>query len=431
MKSLICKPKFELGVVLLAAGMLGANGVMAQSLSGSDVSGAPGSTVEVELEWESAGDVSGLTVEINYDEDFLDVDVSNCVGSLNEPHASDSGTACIILNPGQLSLIVNDALGSNEIESHTFGSLSFTIDSSADEGEVYPVEFTVHGALDLDGDDLSDLGAITTTNGSVTVEAATDDGSELAVTPSDHDFGTINVGDNDSTTFTAENVGDADLDITDVSISGASQFTIANDDCGGQTLTPGDTCEVDVDFDGDAEGTYSAEITFESDADVNDEVVVEVTGEVVEDNGAEEGFTVDFDGGLGTGDAGETLDSTGTVVYEGDTSGSLSCELSGDVFSSNPDPLDFTFAESGSEEFTISCTLPEDAEDGQDYGGALSCTDENDEVVYSGELSCSVTADEPEPTPAVPVPTMQSWGIALFSLIMLAIGGLSIRAFRS
>src|SRR5690625_6604168 len=89
MKSLICKPKFALGVVLLAAGMLGANGVMAQSLSGSDVSGAPGSTVEVELEWESAGDVSGLTVEINYDEDFLDVDVSNCVGSLNEPHASE------------------------------------------------------------------------------------------------------------------------------------------------------------------------------------------------------------------------------------------------------------------------------------------------------------------------------------------------------
>src|SRR5690625_7875364 len=117
------------------------------------MSGDPGRTVEVEQERESAEDVSGLNVEINYDEDFLYVDVSNCVGSLNEPHASDSGTACVILNPGQLSLIVNDELGSNEIESHTFGSLSFTIDSSADEGEAYLVELTVHGALDLDRDD--------------------------------------------------------------------------------------------------------------------------------------------------------------------------------------------------------------------------------------------------------------------------------------
>jgi len=380
-------------------------------------------TVEIEFDFQGNGESQAFgAVNINYDPNGIsDIDLSNCL----DGHDATIMTSCVFPaggdhTGGQIRLLL---ASENPLGDFT-GTIYFELDGTLSDGDVIDLEWSDLLAEDPDAD-------VEGTDGSITIEAAADDGSELAVTPTSHDFGTINVGDSDSTTFTAENVGDADLDITDVGISGDSQFTIANDGCNGQTLTPGDTCEVDVDFDGDAEGTYSAEITFESDADVNDEAIVEVFGEVAEDNGADEGFTVDFDGGLGTGDAGETLDSTGTVVYEGDTSGSLSCELSGDVFSSNPDPLDFTFAESGSEEFTISCTLPEDAEDGQDYGGALSCTDENDEVVYSGELSCSVTADEPEPTPAVPVPTMQSWGIALFSLIMLAIGGLSIRAFRS
>src|SRR5690625_352515 len=393
--------------------------VMADEIALTHETGSPGETVTVTLDYTADGSSFALQadIEISDPDAFSNIDAGGiCSGAVGV------SVSCVLNSDGDRILLSVANGSSTPLESFT-GTAEFTIDSGADEGDVINLSFVPAASGTFTPDE--------STDGSITIEAAADDGSELAVTPSDHDFGTINVGDNDSTTFTAENVGDADLDITDVSISGASQFTIANDDCGGQTLTPGDTCEVDVDFDGDAVGTYSAEITFESDADVNDEAIVEVFGEVAEDNGADEGFTVDFDGGLGTGDAGETLDSTGTVVYEGDTSGSLSCELSGDVFSSNPDPLDFTFAESGSEEFTISCTLPEDAEDGQDYGGALSCTDENDEVVYSGELSCSVTADEPEPSPAVPVPTMQSWGIALFSLIMLAIGGLSIRAFRS
>src|SRR5690625_848379 len=404
--------------------MLASSLAFGQVFTVSEESVAEGTaTVDIDWTWENSNeDISSVAVDITFDEVILTaVDLDNCI--INSVAEMDN---CVTIGSENTILITLTKLSADDMIGVSNGTMTFTIDGSAVEGDVssLPMEIAQGGLVPDDAD-------VELNEGTVTITAAAADESELAVTPSSHDFGTINVGDSDSTTFTAENVGDADLDITDVSISGASQFTIANDDCGGQTLTPGDTCEVDVDFDGDAEGTYSAEITFESDADVNDEVVVEVTGEVVEDNGAEEGFTVDFDGGLGAGDAGDTVSSTGTVVYEGDTSGSLSCELSGDVFSSNPDPLDFTFAESGSEEFTISCTLPEDAEDGQDYGGALSCTDENDEVVYSGELSCSVTADEPEPTPAVPVPTMQSWGIALFSLIMLAIGGLSIRAFRS
>src|SRR5690625_1664205 len=417
-KILLSRAGFSYSAVLVLAVMLSSM-ALADSVSLTEESGGAGDTVVVTFEYTGDGSQFALQadVEISDPDAFSNIDVSNiCSGS------TAGATSCVLNSDGDRILISAANGSSTPLESFS-GTAEFTIDTGATEGDVVTLSFVPAA----DGTFTPE----TSTDGSITIEAAAADGSELAVIPSDHDFGTIDEGDSDSTTFTVENVGDADLDITGVSIDGDSQFSIANDGCNGQTLTPGDICEVDVDFNGDAAGTYSAEITFESDADVNDEVVVEVTGEVVEDNGAEEGFTVDFDGGLGSGDAGETLDSTGTVVYEGDTSGSLSCELSGDVFSSNPDPLDFTFAESGSEEFTISCTLPEDAEDGQDYGGALSCTDENDEVVYSGELSCSVTADEPEPTPAVPVPTMQSWGIALFSLIMLAIGGLSIRAFRS
>src|SRR5690625_4720007 len=403
------------GVALLFANM-----AVADEISLTHESGAIGDTVVVTFDYTADGmdQVLQVDIEISVPDSFSNIDVTGiCSGAVA------TSVSCVLNADGDrilLSVVKGTAEGPLDDFS---GTAEFTIDASANEGDVINLAFVPAN----DGT----FTPLETTDGSITIEAAADDGSELAVTPSSHDFGTIDEGDSDSTTFTAENVGDSDLDITGVSIDGDSQFSIANDGCNGQTLTPGDTCEVDVDFNGDAAGTYSAEITFESDADVNDEVVVEVTGEVVEDNGAEEGFTVDFDGGLGSGDAGETLDSTGTVVYEGDTSGSLSCELSGDVFSSNPDPLDFTFAESGSEEFTISCTLPEDAEDGQGYSGLLSCTDDTGEEVYTQDLGCSVTADEPEPSPAVPVPTMQSWGIALFSLIMLAIGGLSIRAFRS
>jgi len=396
----------------------------------ADVVGHPGETVEVEIYYLGNGDARTYQFDITVNDltmvegEETGIDVSRCLESAPSAPVED----CVVRSDPNLDTVrVGQASFTDPMpDIDPIGVVQYTISSTAQVGDVIDLSVTDYDVENVDDDD------VVVKHGSIEVIEAADDGSELAVTPSSHDFGTINVGDSDSTTFTAENVGDADLDITDVSISGASQFTIANNGCNGQTLTPGDTCEVDVDFDGDAEGTYSAEITFESDADVNDEVVVEVTGEVVEDNGAEEGFTVDFDGGLGAGDAGDTVSSTGTVVYEGDTSATLSCELSGDpVFSSNPDPLDFTFAESGSEEFTISCTLPEDAEDGQDYSGLLSCTDEAGEEVYTQDLGCSVTADEPEPTPAVPVPTMQSWGIALFSLIMLAIGGLSIRAFRS
>src|SRR5690625_2580354 len=417
-KILLSRAGFSYSAVLVLAVMLSSM-ALADSVSLTEESGGAGDTVDVTFEYTGDGSQFALQadVEISDPDAFSNIDVSNiCSGS------TAGATSCVLNSDGDRILISAANGSSTPLESFS-GTAEFTIDTGATEGDVVTLSFVPAA----DGTFTPE----TSTDGSITIEAAAADGSELAVIPSDHDFGTIDEGDSDSTTFTAENVGDADLDITGVSIDGDSQFSIANDGCNGQTLTPGDICEVDVDFNGDAAGTYSAEITFESDADVNDEVVVEVTGEVVEDNGAEEGFTVDFDGGLGVGDAGETLDSTGTVVYEGDTSGSLSCELSGDVFSSNPDPLDFTFAESGSEEFTISCTLPEDAEDGQGYSGLLSCTDDTGEEVYTQDLGCSVTADEPEPSPAVPVPTMQSWGIALFSLIMLAIGGLSIRAFRS
>src|SRR5690625_4343998 len=416
----------SVSVVLSALLVAGTAFAQSASFSLEDVQAQPGETVDITFEVQLE-DVHAVELEIHIGDvsAFSDILLNDCLSG-NNAFVND----CDIIGANSDIILVTLANANDEgLDSFT-GTIGFEVDSNADPA-VIPLEFdetiTVTDPVDGTGPDVD----VEHINGSIEIEAAADDGSELAVTPSSHDFGTINVGDSDSTTFTAENVGDADLDITDVGISGNSQFTIANDGCNGQTLTPGDTCEVDVDFDGDAEGTYSAEITFERDADVNYEAFCEVFGEVAEDNGADEGLTVDFDGGLGTGDAGETLDSTGTVVYEGDTSGSLSCELSGDVFSSNPDPLDFTFAESGSEEFTISCTLPEDAEDGQIYSGLLSCTDEAGEEVYTQDLGCSVTADEPEPTPAVPVPTMQSWGIALFSLIMLAIGGLSIRAFRS
>src|SRR5699024_9690462 len=169
------------------------------------------------------------------------------------------------------------------------GYLTFTIDAGATEGDVIDLE--VQNLIIEAGQD-GDPAPYTLEDASITIEAAAADESELAVTPPNHDFGDVDVGDSEPFTFTAENVGDADLEITGVAIDGDSQFTITDDNCDGETLSAGDSCDVEVTFSPDSEDGFAATITFESDADHNDTIEVEVTGEGVEESSADEGFTV-------------------------------------------------------------------------------------------------------------------------------------------
>ena len=67
-------------------------------------------------------------------------------------------------------------------------------------------------------------------------------------------------------TFTLENVGAADAEVTGVTLAGPdAEFTIAADNCTG-TLAAGASCTVDIEFNAAANGSYTNAIAIESDA---------------------------------------------------------------------------------------------------------------------------------------------------------------------
>ena len=90
---------------------------------------------------------------------------------------------------------------------------------------------------------------------------------DISVSPVSFDFGNVNVGSTSAPrTFTISNIGDADLEIGTISITGtdASEFSIQNDNCSGQTIVPSDTCTVDVVFSPASEGAKSADLSIPS-----------------------------------------------------------------------------------------------------------------------------------------------------------------------
>lgn len=74
--------------------------------------------------------------------------------------------------------------------------------------------------------------------------------SNITVNPASLYFASVNVGKSSIKTVTVTNTGTADLVIGTIEITGtdASEFSILNYVCSGQTLAPSGTCRVDVRF---------------------------------------------------------------------------------------------------------------------------------------------------------------------------------------
>jgi hypothetical protein len=284
----------------------------------------------------------------------------------------------------------------------------------------------------------SENGGDATSSGNLSVETSEGDGSwdlsgtstdgpqpALDVDPTAVDFGTVDGNDlPQSENVTVTNDGDADstLEISSVGYTGDGAFTI-NDGCEGASLEQGQSCIIEVVFDTEDDGTYSGSISIESNA--GDETVsVDGERDSVASLSNDLGETVD----VGSGLQGETVSTDGTFSNSGSADGDFDCTITDDtdgVFSTDPDPLSGTVEANGTFDFTLSCALPMDAEDGDTFTATLSCS--GDEGFSSEhELSCNV--DEFEP---LPVPTMQTWSLILFALMMLLAGGLSIRFFRA
>ena len=111
------------------------------------------------------------------------------------------------------------------------------------------------------------------------------DALNIEISPTSYDCGSINIDSTSIQTFTVTNTGnEEDLVIGTLSITGtdASEFSIENDNCSGQTVAPSDTCTVDVLFAPTSEGSESANLSLLSNDPDTPTLDVPLTGTGVE-----------------------------------------------------------------------------------------------------------------------------------------------------
>jgi hypothetical protein len=91
---------------------------------------------------------------------------------------------------------------------------------------------------------------------------------ELTFEPGSHDFGLVEAHSNSPrTNFTLRNNGSTSVQLGNLEISGpdANEFFIPNSNCWGGTLAPGATCQVEVQFNANEEGSFAAAVSIRGD----------------------------------------------------------------------------------------------------------------------------------------------------------------------
>ncbi len=244
-------------------------------------------------------------------------------------------------------------------------------------------------------------------------------------------------------TITLENTGTVNA-LTVGAASVDEPFSVS-DSCNGVELGGGQSCVLEVCFDPENEDDFSRTLEVTSDANTANATLTG-TGTAV----ADLQVTPEFGPvNLGTGLQGETLTRQGSIENVGSADATVQCDLveggtveenldreadeilrpSG-VFSTTLPLNELTVIEAGADpiSFQVSCALPEDAEDGDTFSAEIQCNVDDEGVSEDTThfLSCGVSEFEP-----LPVPTMSNWSIALFAMLMLLVGGISIRFFRT
>jgi hypothetical protein len=297
--------------------------------------------------------------------------------------------------------------------------ISFTIDGGATAGDssaltINPISFN---------------GTVNTTDGSVTVVSGPQ--STLSLTPASIDFMTVDLGNMPVTdTFTLENTGDSGttVNVSSVAYTGDSQFSILTDNCSSQALpADGTTCDVVIEFNATANGPYSGQIDVSSDADNNDSPTGTINGEA--DSVASLSVTPPFGPvDLGTVVVGNSTTVNGFVENTGSADGNFGCALSGDPeISTTPDLSGPITVPAGDQvDFSLTCAVPDTASEGDTFGATLECSGVNG---FDGTHDISCTATEfvrPES-----IPSLSQWGLIIMSFLMLMIGVVSVRFFRT
>ena len=251
---------------------------------------------------------------------------------------------------------------------------------------------------------------------------------DLAIAPATQDFGELLTNDETATTsFTVTNSGPSRSSASIDTISGLSgALSVSGGSCeaGTTSLASGQSCTISVTFAPTADGAVSQTLTVDGTDTLNEGSVS--TSATVEGTGVSEArFSSNPAPGnvnLGFAGAAGQLDQDVVVTNSGNVDLNLTeCAITGDpdeVFTIAP--LNITVAAGETGTFNAACDLPDLAT----YSATLTCaTNDTDNAEVSWTFSCSGL----EP---LPVPTMSNWSIAFFALLMLLVGGFSIRFFR-
>jgi hypothetical protein len=267
-------------------------------------------------------------------------------------------------------------------------------------------------------------------SGSVTLEGTGTAGpaSALSISPTSHDFGDVLTGDSATQTFTVSNSGDADSNASiDTITPPTGEFTVSGGTCtaGSTTLSDGESCTIVLDFAPTADGAQGPSDLVVDGTDTINSTSLQATSSVQGTGVTEARFSSDpAPGGVNMGLAppGGSLNQTVVVSNEGNANLTVNnCTLNDPdgLFSITPDPIDFSIAPDGSDSFAVSCNVPAPGS----FSASLSCdTNDPNNAAVSYTFTCNGQILE--------IPTMQPWGLVLLTMLMLMIGGLSIRYFR-
>jgi hypothetical protein len=110
---------------------------------------------------------------------------------------------------------------------------------------------------------------------------------DISCSTTSHDFGKVKAGSTSRQSFEITNIGNADLMIDSLSITGtdASQFAIENDYCSGQFCVPSGTLAVDLLFSPDSEGTKNANLLIPSNDPDTPTLTVALSGQGTAESG--------------------------------------------------------------------------------------------------------------------------------------------------
>ncbi|MEN1728661.1 MAG: Ig-like domain repeat protein [Pseudomonadota bacterium] len=109
----------------------------------------------------------------------------------------------------------------------------------------------------------SDAGAVINDTVVLTGEGTPGPQAQLTIVPDPMDFGLVAPGGLPVTdVFTVSNTGDpgTSFDITNLALSGATQFSILSQNCNGTTLNDGDSCTITIEFDSVTDGLFNGQL---------------------------------------------------------------------------------------------------------------------------------------------------------------------------